>query len=260
MARFGSILVVLCLSSLSSVACSKPGPTPEEIEAQRKDDLATAEARLRNGLIEDAGRYYELVLAQTPSDPEALAGLGKVRYRQNRYEDAERLLTQSLAQAPRAQTHATLGDLYNSQKRHADAAEAYGKAFAAEDDNSEYGLAYGRALNASEQFAKAEEVLESVAELDPQAITHDKIGVYTFLGDAKRAQGKLDDALRTYMKAQTTYGSDKMAYAGAAFAYEGKQDIKHAIDQWSAYIQRDCCSDYSRSVAQKKIMELSPEG
>ena len=61
------------------------------------------------------------------------------------------------------------------------------------------------------------------------------------------------------MKAQSTYGSDKMARAGAAFVYEDKEDIKHALDEWSAYIQRDCCSDYSRTVAQKKIMELKAE-
>jgi hypothetical protein len=58
------------------------------------------------------------------------------------------------------------------------------------------------------------------------------------------------------MKAQNTYASDRMARAGAALVYESKGDIKHALDEWSAYIRMDCCSEYSNTVAKQKIQQL----
>ena len=90
-----------------------------------------------------------------------------------------------------------------------------------------------------------------VAELDPRAPS-----VNTELGDALREQDKLDDALKHYMKAQNVNRSDKRAHAGAAMVYEKKGDNKHALDEWSSYIQMDCCSDFSKTVAQKKIESL----
>jgi predicted negative regulator of RcsB-dependent stress response len=80
--------------------------------------------------------------------------------------------------------------------------------------------------------------------------------VHTELGDVLRQTDRLDEALKTYMKAQSTYQSDKMARAGAAMVYEEKGDVRHALDEWSAYIRMDCCSEYSNDVAKKKVMEL----
>ena len=126
-----------------------------------------------------------------------------------------------------------MGELHALSERHKEAAESYGKAWTLNSENSEFGLPYGRELERIEKYAEAEKVLRDVADLDPQAITADGVGVHTILADALRGQKKLDDALRMYMKAQTTYGSDKMARAGAAFVYEDKSDFKHALDEWA---------------------------
>ena len=80
--------------------------------------------------------------------------------------------------------------------------------------------------------------------------------VWTEIGDCVREQNRMDEALKLYMKAQNTYASDRMARAGAALVYESKGDIKHALDEWSAYIRMDCCSEYSNTVAKQKIQQL----
>jgi hypothetical protein len=44
--------------------------------------------------------------------------------------------------------------------------------------------------------------------------------VYTELGDVLREQGKLDESLKSYMKALIEHVGDKKAHAGAAQVYE----------------------------------------
>ena len=135
--------------------------------------------------------------------------------------------------------------------KHAEAAEAYGKAFELVPDNSDYGLHYGRELKRAGKFDEAEGVLRKVAELDPKAQF-----VFTELGDVLREKNQLDESLKTYMKAQNTYPSNREAFAGAALTYEAKGDNKNALDEWSTYITMDCCSDFSKNVAQKKVETL----
>jgi tetratricopeptide (TPR) repeat protein len=225
---------------------------PAEQQAKLARDLEEAATRLRNNKLGDAERLYTHILEQSGNEPRALAGMGRLRFQQGKSDEAEKLLLQSLEiDGGVAENHALLGELYAHQKRHADSADSYGKAFQLAPEKSEYGLPHGRQLKLAEKYAEAEAVLRRVAELDPMAQF-----VFTELGDVLRHQDKLDESLRTYMKAQNTYASDKMAHAGAAQVYEAKGDIKHAVDQWSAYIRMDCCSEFSNEVAKKKVMEL----
>lgn len=248
-------LVLLTAALLAPIACKgEKEVDPAEQEAKLARDLEEAATRLRNNKVADAERLYSNILEEHPEHPQALAGMGKLRYQQSKYEEAETLLEKSASLAADVpETHAMLGEMYAFLDRHEEAAEAYGKAFELDREKSEYGLPYGRELKLSKKYAEAEKVLREVAELDPMARF-----VYTELGDTLRHQDKLDDALRTYMKAQSTYASDKMARAGAAYVYEAKGDTKHALDEWSGYIRMDCCSEFSNEVAKKKIMELEP--
>ena len=247
------LFVLLTAGLLLPQGCKgEPEIDPAEQQAKLERDLKEAATRLRNNKLADAERIYANILEQNPDEPQALAGMGRLRFQQSKYEEAEALLTKSLGLAgDEPDNHALLGELYGSQKRHAESADAYGKAFALAPEKSEYGLPYGRQLKLAEKYPEAEEVLRKVAELDPMAQF-----VFTELGDVLRHQGKLDESLKTYMKAQSTYASDKMAHAGAAQVYEAKGDNKHALDQWSTYIRMDCCSDFSNEVAKKKVMEL----
>ncbi len=253
-----ALVALAALLTAPVVGCdSSKEPTQEEKDAKFARELEDADARIRNNKPAEAMKILGRLLEERPDDAKATALLGKAHYAKSEYKEAESLLKKAVANEPKdAEAHYMLGETLRYTDRFAEAAGAYRAAFDLDKENSDYGLSLGIALLKAEKAADAEAVLVEVLDLDPKAQDGARTGANTFLGDAYRAQGKLDDALRSYMKAQTINQSDKMAFAGAGFVYEGKDDIKHALDQWSAYVQRDCCSEYSRTVAQKKVAEL----
>lgn len=240
------------------LGCDAPKElTQEEKDAKFKRELEDADARIRNNKAAEAKKILTRLLEERPDDPTATALMGKVAYQQSNYAEAEGLLKKATAaKGDDPEIHFMLGEVLRHAKKPGEAAPEYRKAFELDPEKSEYGMPLGEALLAAGQAEEAEKVLREVADLDPKAINEARTGINTLIGDALRAQEKLDPALASYMKAQTVYQSDKMAFAGAAFVYESKKDVKHALDEWSAYIQRDCCSEYSKTVAQKKITEL----
>lgn len=254
-------LVLVALAVLLTapvVGCDNPPETTqEEKDAKFARELEDADARIRNNKPAEAKKILARLLEERADHPKATALLGKVHYAKGEYKEAEGVLRKASAAMPDdAETHYILGETLRYTDRFAEAAEAFRKAYELDKENSNYGLSLGIVLLKAKKAAEAQTVLAEVLDLDPKAQDGARTGANTFLGDAFRAQGKLDDALRSYMKAQTLNQSDKKAFAGAAFAYEDKEDVKHALDQWSAYIQRDCCSEFSRTVAQKKMTEL----
>ena len=80
--------------------------------------------------------------------------------------------------------------------------------------------------------------------------------VYTEIGDLLRSQKRTDEALKAYLKAQKLHPSDTRAQAGAALVYEDQGRFKHAADAWSLYVRMDCCTEYSKTVAQPKLKEM----
>lgn len=253
-----SILTALVAGtlSLSMGACDKKEESSEQAEARIANWLKDADTRLRNNKVEDAEKLYLRVLKEQPDNPEAMGGLGRLRFEQDKFDEAEKLLSKALAtNAEDAGLWGALGRALEHQDKHTEAAEAFGKSFGFNPEDMDVGLSYGRELKRASKFVEAEPVLRKVAEEDPMAQY-----VHTELADVLREQGKIDDALKMYMKAQNTYRSDRMARAGAAMIYEAKGDTKHALDEWSAYIRMDCCSDYSNNVAKKKMMELEEPG
>ncbi|MCB9703413.1 MAG: tetratricopeptide repeat protein [Myxococcales bacterium] len=247
-------LLAILLAFTASACKSEPEVDPAEVAAKRKRDLDNARIRLRDGKVADAKILYQNVLDGEPNNPDALYGMGRVMYEESNYDKARELLEKAIAgKGDDAEFHAALGAVHVSQKNPAGAAAAYGEAFKLDKSNGDYGLKQGENLNKSKKFAEAEAVLREVAEVDRKARF-----VLTELGDALREQGNLDEALNTYMKAQIENPDDKMAHAGAAFVYEAKGDNKHALDEWSTYIRMDCCSEFSETVARKKMLELEP--
>jgi tetratricopeptide (TPR) repeat protein len=243
----------LAILLASTAACDRaPEVDPAAAEAKLRTDLDNAATRARNNKSKDAEKIYTRVLEEHPDQPEALAGLAKLRFSDGKIDEALAMVDKSIAdKGDVAQAHGLRGEILARKEQHAEAAAAYGKAFELTPEKSEYGLPYGVQLKKAGSLPEAEKVLRKVAELDPMAQF-----VFTELGDVLRAQERLDESLKTYMKALSTYASDKMAHAGAAQIYEAKGDIKHALDEWSQYVRMDCCSQYSESVAKKKIESL----
>ncbi|MEM9460979.1 MAG: tetratricopeptide repeat protein [Myxococcota bacterium] len=258
-----ALALIATLMLATACAGGDKALTPEQAAAKLASDLESADTLVRNNKLAAAEKLYLQILEKdSPGNARALAGMGKVRFEQKKYGEAERYLHDAIAKSPEDPAlQFTLGQVRQMAEKYPEAAEAYGKAWALASEDSDYGLSYGRMLKKSQKFAEAEKVLRDVGQLDPKAQF-----VWSELGDVLREQDKLDDSLRTYMKAQNTYASDKQAFAGAALVYEAQGDNRHALDQWSTYIRMDCCSEYSKTVAQKKVETLkvdhddAPEG
>lgn len=245
-----SLALVLLLAS----ACNnKPVVDPVEQANQAKKDLANAETRIKDGKLKEAEEMLNRVLAADPTNPHAMAGMGRVRLGDKQYDAAVVLLEQAAAKlTDDATVQASLGEAYKKLERHTDAATAYGAAFKADPNAGNYGLEQGQALRRAKQYEAAEAVLREVAKVDKQAEF-----VFTELGDVLREQGKLDEALKTYMKALIEHAGDKSAHAGAAQVYELQNNSAKAIDEWSTYIRMDCCSEFSENVAKKHMKALT---
>jgi tetratricopeptide (TPR) repeat protein len=243
------LIPLLCLFVL--IAC-KPAEDPAAKAASISAKIKQADAQVVSEGYAAAKALYESVLAEEPNNPEAIRGLGQCELMERNYTAAEQHLSKALTfDGKNPATHAALGQTYEMLKRHAEAAAAYQNAVALSPDRSVWILALGRNLRLANQAAKAEEVLRQLSVDDPKVEY-----VFSELGDALRAQKKLDEALGAYMKAQSTYGSDKAARAGAALVYEEKHEVTLAVNEWSEYLRMDCCSDYSNQVAKTHVKAL----
>lgn len=248
------VSVIGCLLSLAGpVACDNaPKVDPAQAQAKLAADLKAAGAWTRNHKHKDAEKAYNGILAAHPDHPEALSGLGRIRFAAGSLDEALGFVDKSLAvKNDDAAVHALRGEILARKEDHAAAAAAFGKAFELAPDKSEYGLPQGIQLKLAKKYEDSEKVLRQVIEIDPMAQF-----VYTELGDVLQATARPDDALKTYMKALSTWASDKTAHAGAARVYESKNDIDSALKHWSTYVRMDCCSKFSDDVAKKKILEL----
>lgn len=242
------------VSLLLLPACNKEKEDPNLPELI-KTRLKESDAKLRENREDEAAEGYKWVLENEPNNVAALTGLGKVELARENYEAAVDPLEKAVAaNGEDATARAMLGRAHAGAKGWPKAAEHLGKAWELDQDTEQYALEYGVALRESGDLAKAEEILLEVADINPK-IQH----VYRELGKTQQKAGELDKALRTFMKAQSTWAGDQDSYAGAAEVYEAKGEVSKAVDQWSSYIQQDCCSTYSKEVAQPKLAALKEQ-
>ncbi len=250
------ITLVIALIGTSAGCSGDPQVDPAEQAEKVKKNLKSARVHIADGDYEKARLMLKEVRSIDPNNVDAMYGMGRVAFADGANADAIKLLEKATTAEPENHEYLFwLGEVYKAEENWGAAAGAYGKAFALDSENGDYGLAQGKMLKKAKKFAEAEPILRKVLEIDEQVEF-----VYTELGDVLRETGKADEALRTYMKAQTVHPGDLMAHAGAALVYEDKGDIKHALDEWSTYVRMDCCSDYSKTVARKKIETLGGGG
>lgn len=242
-------LALLAVLTLSACPAEKP---PEDVAALIERNLADGDSLLINSKLDEAEAKFKAVLEHDASNVGALTGLGRIELARENPAGAIELLKQAVAaKADDALAQASLGRALAATKDWAGAAEHLGKAWTINKDEDQYGLEYGVALRENKQFDEAIATFGEVAENNPK-IKY----VYRELAHAHKEAGDLDKALRTYMKAQSAWAGDQDAYAGAATVYEAQGKIGKSIDQWAKYIQQDCCSSYSKEVAQVKLAEL----
>lgn len=242
----------ICVVALLLLPACQPKEQEVDVPAEIARNLSEGDSNLRNNKTAEAKTNYEIVLGYDPNNAAALTGLGRIALAAEDPAGAIEPLAKAVAaDANYSLGQASLGRAYAGTKDWAKAAEHLGKAWELDKDTEQYGLEYGIALREAKQLDKAVEVLEEVAEINPKLKY-----VYRELGRVQLDANELDKALRTFMKAQTQWAGDQDAFAGAAMVYEAQGEISKSIDQWSQYIQQDCCSTYSKDVAQPKLAEL----
>ena len=252
MHRTLGICLGIGLATLLVLTACEPNVLQVDTEAEIARNLEEGDSHLRSGKVDEAAVSYENVLKLDANNAGALTGIGRVALeRQDPKAAIEPLIKAVAADAKNALAQASLGRAYAQTKDWAKAAEHLGQAWSLAQDTEQYGLEYGIALRETKQFEQAIEVLGEVAEMNPRIKF-----VYRELAKVHQDAGDLDKALRTFMKAQSQWAGDQDAFAGAALVYEAQGDISKSIDQWSQYIQQDCCSSYSKEVAQTKLAAL----
>jgi tetratricopeptide (TPR) repeat protein len=240
------------LAALLLLPACQPKEPDLDIEAEIARNLKEGDSNLRNNKVAEAQTNYEVVLGYDANNAAALTGLGRIALDGGKFAEAVEPLEKAVAaDAQHILAQASLGRAHAGLKDWPKAVEHLGKAWELDKDTEQYGLEYGVALRESKQLDKAAEVLEEVAEINPK-IKY----VYRELGKVQFEANELDKALRTFMKAQTQWAGDQDSFAGAAMVYEAQGEISKSVDQWSQYIQQDCCSTYSKDVAQPKLAEL----
>lgn len=197
------------------------------------NDLASAMASLERW--GEAEKAFERVLAAAPKDADALNGLGYVRYRQDRLEDAIGCYRRAIAQKADPQFHLNLGLAYLAQKRYGDAEREFTRTLA----------------------------------LDPAHYWgHNNMG-YTL-----QEQGKLRDAAVAYeaacaradgrITAHLNYGGLLMQvrdYAGAAWIYrEGLKQDDGSIDSHLGFaLSMHQLNRLDEAYVEARVVQLSGE-
>lgn len=181
-------------------------------EPEEADRILAGRIYFAQRMLDEAEAEFQTVLEVNPSNEEAFAELGGIYYRAERYEDLQRLL-QKVPKPMMAQSSflANLeGHLFHALGKHAEAAEAYWRAFTTSPDQGLFAFhqanelydcgkkseavdAYMQAARAFLQheayddLAEVITILERIAPNDPRTLSI--AGKYAY------AVGRYDDAL-----------------------------------------------------------------
>ena len=181
-------------------------------EPEEADRILAGRIYFAQRMLDEAEAEFQTVLEVNPSNEEAFAELGGIYYRAERYEDLQRLL-QKVPKPMMAQSSflANLeGHLFHALGKHAEAAEAYWRAFTISPDQGLFAFhqanelydcgkkseavdAYMQAARtflqheAYDDLAEVITILERIAPNDPRTLSI--AGKYAY------AVGRYDDAL-----------------------------------------------------------------
>ncbi len=152
--------------------------------------------------LADADHWMMLAVQMNQSDPEGWYGLGRIRYSQQRFQDAADCFQRALVLSPRSvKAENNLGLAYEGLNRTADAAAAYRKAIAWQQDSlhpSEQPLLnLGIALLHQGKLPEAADLLTRAAAIAPRdpAIREQLGHLYLQLNQLGNAQQQFEQAI-----------------------------------------------------------------
>jgi uncharacterized protein (TIGR02466 family) len=190
-----------------------------------KADLSRALQLARAGSNAAALNILEVLLAQTPDEPEVLQLIGMVLRSQGKHTEAEQYLRRSLQAAPdRAHVHSNLGNLLAHQQRHAEAIECYRSALALAPDYTDAWYNLGTVALRIGDADTARDALERVVAAQPG------IGkAWAALGHAYRALSDLDRSRHAYLQALRADARNRGAHHGLALVARQERELPSAL-------------------------------
>ncbi len=152
--------------------------------------------------LSDADHWMMLSIQMNPKDPEGWYGLGRIRYSQQRFQDAADCFERALVLSPRSvKAENNLGLAYEGLNRSADAAAAYRNAIAWQQDSphpSEQPLLnLGIALLHQGKLTEAQGLLTQAVAIAPRdpAIREQLGHLYLQLNQLGNAQQQFEQAI-----------------------------------------------------------------
>jgi tetratricopeptide (TPR) repeat protein len=139
---------------------------------------AELDPKYRDALLELAANYEKAgqpadaieIYKQFPENPGAQERMGELQLETKRYADAIPGLEKAVAASPTSANRLALATAYGLNKQFDKELEQLQKVVAAEPENFQLRMRYGRALRDQKQLVPAENQFAAAAKLDPQSV------------------------------------------------------------------------------------------
>jgi tetratricopeptide (TPR) repeat protein len=235
--------------NFSGEAAGFAAKAADHLEAARKAgarepglDLMLGRILLRTGEVDRAIGVLVPVVVDEPWRPDGVTLLVQAYQRANRVDDAIRLLEGRTAEQP--QFYSTLGELYERQKRWADAAKAYERAAARAPKNVELRTRQAAAMLSSGDAAQAGKAVELLQQARHEAPGDTRL-LYV-LSQALRTVGKLDEAESTARELIAAAPGSLTGPYSLALALEARQQYRQLAETLEPIVARTPAAEAGR--------------
>lgn len=243
-----------------------------ELEPDRQDirtQLAFAYLFEKNLAL--SKELFEIVLEKEKSNPEALAGFGRILALEGRTQEAEHFYKKALEGGPNPTALEFLAILKYQQKKYSEALSIYSKLITIDPQNTDYLEGYkqaqeqpiveeARALRKNKDNAGAAVLVEQLIKSSPK-----KIEYYLMLGSIYVSMERKEDAIDLYNQGLIIKPNDKDLLNGLGFIYLNKalRDHGEGAFGWGChfpflYLKEKANLRYSKELFQS-VVELDPK-
>lgn len=139
-----------------------------DLQNEPRHRVGLAQVLAAAGRVEDAEQEFQQVLRLDPKNNAATYALGRQRYRQGQFEEAEKLLMLTLdSDAENAGAHRVLAQLYEARSDHARALSHHAAVARLLPENASFLLGYARSQRRNADAIGAETTYRRILSLDP---------------------------------------------------------------------------------------------
>lgn len=218
--------------------------------------LADARRMLGRGEHAQAAAIYRQIVAQEPSEPDALEGLGLVALKTGQGSEAVNWLTRARSVRPeRAGILVNLGVAQRQTGALADAIASYRDAIAREPGNAPAWLNLARALRDAGRLADALPAFVKATALDPKGGE-----AWSMLSNAQREAGRVPDALASARRAVALAPLHGEAHLNEGVALHLSAELELASSSYVVAAGFSECQQVARKNLQIVWKKLAADG